>query len=374
MRLVAYTSLVAAVGLLLAACPAAPAQEEAGPRTVRVECEAVEELATRDEITLRGTLEPPPEDDVKIAAQVAGAIRSVDVREGDHVVLGQPIARIDDAALADAERQAQAALAAATAEKRSAQTSLARSEQAFKTGGAPRQEVDDAVARVASAKAAEDVARAALDIARRDRGRTLLTSTIAGVVLRVFQRQGELVDGTPAMPIVEIADTSRLEVVVDASASDLIRLARDQHARIAFPGSDVTYGGTVSSVSPAVDRATGFGTLRIALGAPEAGQSHAPPIGSYASVTIGVGAERLGTFIPAAALRAPLDGRCEVVVCGVDHVAHVRVVELGGARAHRVEVRGALKAGDRVVVEPLLGVADGDLVDEAAEPPKAPGE
>jgi len=355
---------LALLSLLLMACPAAaPPSEAEGPRTVQVTCAAIVTRVYPDTITLRGTLAPLPARDMLVAAQVAGAIRDVTVREGDTVTVGQVVAHIDDSRLSDAARQAKATLASAAAERKNAQTSLARSRQVFAAGVAPRQEVDDAVAHLASASAAEDSARVALDAATRDVTRATVTSPIAGVVLRVLEKPGELVDGTAAAPIVEIADTSELELVANVAAADLTRLARGQVASITFAGHDAPYEGAVSAVAPAIDSTTGFGTLRIAL----AGVS-GPPIGSYGSATIGVGEPRHRLLVPATALRAPLSGEAEVVVCGADHVAHVVRVKLGPAIDDLVEVDGTLSPDAKIVIDAVLGVADGDTLDERAGP------
>ena len=50
-------------------------------------------------------------------------------------------------------------------------------------------------------------------MARRQLERTTVRSPLSGVVLHVFRKSGELVDGTPATPILEVGDPSALELV-----------------------------------------------------------------------------------------------------------------------------------------------------------------
>src|SRR5262249_37027598 len=151
-------------------------------------------------------------------------------REGDHVTAGQPVARVDDSVLVDQAHEARAALEKAQAERRNADATHARTERVFQHGIAARQEVDDAATRAATARAAENEAGAIAQRARRQVERATVRSPIAGVVVRLLRRPGELVDGTPATPVVEVADPTQLELVADATASDLVRLARGAHA------------------------------------------------------------------------------------------------------------------------------------------------
>ncbi|MFO0746100.1 MAG: efflux RND transporter periplasmic adaptor subunit [Myxococcota bacterium] len=263
-------------------------------------------------------------------------------------------------------RSAQASLGGASAERRNAQAGLARSRRVFEAGIAPRQEVDDAEAHLASARAAEELARAALEQAQRQRGFATVASPLGGVVLKVFAKAGELVDGTAATPIVEVADLGALELVADAPARDLARLAAGQAASVTFDGLPSPLGATVARVAPAIDRASGFGSVHLLL-APAAAR---PPVGAYGRAAVAVGDARAGLFVPAVAVTSPSDGRGRVMLCGADHRARAVVVALGPTRAGETEVTGELRAGDAVVIEPALGVADGDRLElEAGDAP-----
>ena len=95
-----------------------------------------------------------------------GSCRS-SVREGDAVTVGQPIARIDSAALVDEARAAEAAVARTRAELKNAVATSARVQRVFEHGIAARQEVDDATARADSATAAQNEAESAARRAQR---------------------------------------------------------------------------------------------------------------------------------------------------------------------------------------------------------------
>jgi hypothetical protein len=60
-------------------------------------------------------------------------------------------------------------------------------------------------------------------------------------------------------------------------------------------------------------------------------------------------------------------GEAEVVLCGADGAAHVRKVRLGAAHDAGVEIAGltADGGGARVVVDGVIGLADGDAIKTA---------
>jgi RND family efflux transporter MFP subunit len=366
----AWLGLAALAWLAAAgACRRTPAESEelpTGPKRVR--CAPVESRELQDSIELHGNVAPLPDRDAQVAAQVPGRISHVLVREGDRVTRGQPLARIDEAALTDQAKQAAAQLAKARAESNLASVSRARIQRVFEHGIAARQELDDAEGRLATSRASESEATASNEIANRQLDRATVRSPLDGVVLRLFRKSGELVDGTPALPIVEVGDPSRLEIVASATAADLVQLRAGAAATVALPALPaLRLVGTVSAVSPAVDRATGLGVVRVAL---DLTAGAAPPIGVTGAVAIRTGPRRPGWVVPTTALRNPAGDDAEVVLCGADGRAHVVHVRPGVATAGRVEIRATgdagvplAAAGTSVAVEPVLGLADGDALE-----------
>lgn len=364
----AFISAIFSAGLTLglAACrrtgvsseTSSEAKAEATKRRVR--CAAVQPMTVAETIQLTGTIAALPDRDAQVAPQVSGRILEVRVREGDVVKAGQIVARVDAGPLSDEANAARASLARSEAEAKNAEATATRVQRVFERGIAARQEVDDAEARAAAARATRDEARATARRAERQVGRTTMTSPLAGTVVKVFRRPGELVDGTPATPIVEIADPSRLELVADTTAADLVRTRIGQPAAItvgALPGSSWT--GAVTAVSPAVDRATGLGVVRIGL---QLTAGVRPPIGLLGTARVEIGAPRTVQGVPAAALRGGSGAEVQVILCGKDGVAHARDIPRGGVAGPLVEAKG-LVAGERVVVEPAVGVNDGEPIE-----------
>jgi membrane fusion protein (multidrug efflux system) len=346
---------------LLAAFGGCRRDEEPAAETKRhVRCAPVEPMTIVESLDLRGTVSPLPDRDAQVSAQVAGRVLRLLVREGDPVSVGQVLARLDDAPLLDELHASEAALDRTRAEVRNAEATAARVQRVFEHGIAARQEVDDASTRAQSAKAGQSEADSAVRKAKRQVERALVRSPLAGVVVHLLRRPGELVDGTPATPIVEVADPSRLELVADATAGDLVRVQKGQSADIVIAAlPSAAWKGTVSAVSPAVDKATGLGSVRVALeGAPR------PPIGVLGTARVQVGEPRRSVGIPSPAIRVGAGSEMEVVLCGADSKAHVRRLPRGASAGGKTETPG-LEVGQRIVVEPVIGVVDGESLEIA---------
>jgi HlyD family secretion protein len=331
------------------------------PERRTVHCGPVQIAEVADAIDLRGTIAPLPDRDAQIAPQVAGRILQLFAREGDRVAVGQPVARVEDSVLVDQAHEAAAVLEKVRAERRNADATQARTERVFAHGIAARQEVDDAATRAATARAAETEAEAASKRAHRQVERATVRSPIAGVVVRLLRRPGELVDGTPATPIMEVADPSRLELVSDATASDLVRIEKGARAALTVAAlPQMKWAGAVTAVSPAVDRTTGLGAVRVSV---DLAAATRPPIGALGTARIVVGAPRPAPVVPKQALRNGVGTDADVVVCGSDGVAHLRRVTRGVEAGDKVEAT-PLSAGELVALEPI-GIADGDAIEIA---------
>jgi RND family efflux transporter MFP subunit len=351
---------LAGLWVLLCACPKAEGEPEAGPRKVR--CAPSTSAPAVAWLEVRGSVAPKPERDANVASQVAGTVASLDVREGEQVTKGQVLARIDRAALGDAALQAEAAQSRAHAERVNAEATLERARGVYSQGISAKQELDDAVSRAAAARAAEAGADSALNQAQRQLGRSLVRSPLEGVVLHVFKRPGELVDGTPSMPLLEIADVAELELVADVPVSELVRARPGQRAEVHLPAlGPPALSAVVAAVSPSVDRLTGLGTLRLSL--VDAGVLRIP-VGAAGAARIEVATRADATFVPATALRNYLGAGAEVVSCEAGSAARVVSVVPGTRAGALLEVRG-LDAGVDVVTEGLLGLKDGDKLEVA---------
>lgn len=344
-----------AIVVALAGC-AKPAAEEAETRPpAAVTCAPVTAGDVHDVVELTGTIAPPPRLDAVMSSPVAGRVSQVSVDEGDKVAAGALLATVEDPALPAGAVEARAQVAAAKAAKTAAELEVARQTRLVESGVGARKDLDEANGRLAAANAELEAAGARVGLADRQLARRDLRAPYAGVVLHVWKRAGESVDGTTATPILEVADVSRLELRAQVSPRALVGLADNMPASVTVLGLDAPIAGTIARVSPAVDPTTLLGNVRIALDP----QTH-PPVGSAATARVTV-KTRPGVSVPPAALRRSITGSDEVVACDKG-VARVKPVTVGVREGDRVEIASGLAAGDSIVVDRPLGLDDGQAI------------
>src|SRR5262249_54195712 len=145
----------------------------------------------------------------------------------------------------------------------------------------------------ARAKAELSASEATLDTAYADLDRSRMRSPIDGIVVRVYRQVGEIVDGTPGQPVVEVADPTHLELRAEVPVVQLVALHVGMPARVSIDPEAPTVGGQVAAVSPAVSVETGLGVVRIALD-----DGSGLPIGAIATATVVTGSQPDCALVP----------------------------------------------------------------------------
>jgi RND family efflux transporter MFP subunit len=345
--------LCAVLLVLAAACHKASGEdEEDKPATALVTCKPIAAGEVEETLEVSGVIAPPPKVDAIVSSPVAGRVGKVAVEEGDTVLAGALLAVIEDPALPAGSLEARAQVASAQAAKTAADQELAREEHLVAAGISAKKDLDDARAKAAAAAADLDAARARAGLATAQLARRELRAPHAGVVLHLWKRTGESVDGTTATPVAEVADVSALELRAQLPPAQLARVRDGMPASVRVVGSDTSISATVTRVAPAVDTTTLLGTVRVQL-ASAAGA----PVGSAASGWIVLGVHP-GVLVPESALRRSMAGADEIVVCDHD-VARVREVVVGSRSARGAEIAKGLTAGEQVVVDHALGLEEG---------------
>lgn len=351
---------------------AAPEQEDEAAGPTPVACEPARAAERRVRILVRGVVATPPGRDVLLSSPIAGRLAEVRLHEGDRVEAGDLVAVVDDPSLSSALAEGDAASGAARASLENADRALARARRLVDQGIAPRRDVEDAEARRAAAAAELGGSEARRRLARKRRASARVIAPFDGVVVKLARRTGELVDGSAATPIAEIADPSRLELRADAPAVDLVRIPDGAAVAVRVDAvAGLALSGRVLVTSPAVDPATSLGSVRVALDPPPPGLHL--KIGMAGVGTIDVPGSDQVVTIPVIAVRRSTEGSEEVVVCARDGEAtraRVRPIEVGARFEDHVEVTSGLAAGEPVVVQHVLGLEDGaEIAPTAAAAP-----
>lgn len=316
-----------------------------------------------------------------ISAKLMGYVREVKVQVSDRVREGQLLVTLDSRDLDISSRRAEAAresvrsampeadsaIAAAKANLDLAQVTFGRMQELFQKKSISNQEFDESAAKLKSAQAAYDMARARrlqlnAKLAEVDQevGSTAVTRSyaslqapFAGVVTARSVEPGALaLPGTPLLTV-EREGTYRLEASVDESRLGDIRLG--QAVSVTLDNIEPPLEARVSEVVPSVDAASRSYLIKIDL----------PAIASLRSGIFGRAVFRLGSrsalAIPAAAV---IDqGQLQSVMVADNGVARTRLITTGPKSGMQVEVLSGLSPGDRLIFPLPRDLAEGAKVE-----------
>jgi RND family efflux transporter MFP subunit len=349
-------AFVGGVVVFGAACKRSGGDEESLKKPA-VKVATVGEARIAPRVTVAGVLAPLPGKDVKVGALVPGRVDRVFVAEGDAVKSGQALAHVEAEPLRQNVSQAQAQREHASAELQNAKTKLERAERLYRDGIAAKQEVDDARAAVVAAESGLKSAQATGGIAGVQLERATLRAPIDGVVAAILVPAGQPVDGN-GTPVIEVADTKVLDLRAPVSAARVGDVSVGQRAELDVEGVG-TVAGAVEAIAPLVDPTTNTVVVRVRVPNDD-GRLRG---GMFARGAI-LGAPHPGLAVPRAAL-LPGDGGAATNVAVVDSegvVSH-RALLVGADAGDAVEVRGGLKAGERVIVAGGYALPDGTKVE-----------
>ncbi len=333
-----------------------------------------------------------------VSAPVAGTTCRIELDVGDHVTKDQPLvtirplqaAALDPRSRAMAEARVAVAQSALNAAKQRAQSAraeatlaakeLARLEPLAAQGHISEDELDQAAFEARGTEAARRSSDFAVDVAQHEleAARAVLQFTgrqgeedlvdilapVAGRVLRVLQECEAVVSA--GQPLLEIGDTSSLEVETDVLSADAVRIKPGMPVMYERWGGDEPLEGRVRRIEP-----VGF-TKVSALGVEEQrvlvisnftlDAAHGQPLGDGYRVEsrfiLWEGEDILQ--IPASALFRVKDGWAVFVVQGGK--ARQRAVKLGQRNGLAAQVLEGLVEGEGVVSHPDDALVDGVAV------------
>jgi macrolide-specific efflux system membrane fusion protein len=332
-------------------------------------------------------------------AQIGGQVKEVLVAIGDTVQADQALLDItptQQPTKLESSRAQMARLQADLADQRAQlefaqlqfkrQTQLkaqnATREEAFESA---RMSASSASARVDAITAQIRELEATLKIDEEARRKTLLRAPIAGTVVALAARPGQMVTAAqPAAALLRIADLSDMTVAARVAENDVTRLRPGMAAGFTTPGyPGKRWSGKLRQVIPIPADGTGeqgkeaFYTVLFEVANPD----HALMSGMSAQVQFVVAQARDALLLPAKGLGTPdADGLYEVnVVNAADAGQQVgaRKVKVGVRTQQQVQILSGLAEGDRVLVGPvpkgLAAPLAADALDAASRPPAASG-
>jgi multidrug efflux pump subunit AcrA (membrane-fusion protein) len=338
-----------------------------------------------------------------LSSKTMGNILAVHVREGDRVRTGQSLIEIDDrdsrvqlqkaqAGLREVQdalieidqtmRAAESGKEAAEAGKALALATFNRYKALLEQRSVSQQEFDEVQAKLKVADAEVDRAGRMLQALSAKKSQVLakmeqvkadiasaqiyvgygrIDSPMNGIVVSKQAEVGLL--ASPMVPLLTLEDDSRyrLEVPVEESMLKKIRVGTPVQISIDALGPQ-ELSGKVIEVIPTSDPASRSFTVKIDL-SDEKGRSGSPPAlrsGLYGKARFSVGQKRL-IQIPQKTIlqQGQLVG---VFVVDSSNMVHLRLIKTGKPYGDQIEVLSGLNEGDRIIVEGMEKVKEGNRV------------
>lgn len=287
-----------------------------------------------------------------LASRLSAPVTEVSAVPGQSVRAGTVLVRLEPAEADSALAGARSSLAAARAAFDLAAKNRERFEKLASRGAAAVVELDRASQDVAAASAAVASAQAAARRAETDRAQASLTAPFDAVVIEKMVSPGDL--AAPGRPLVRLASISGRRVQAEPAEEDAARLTVGDPVDVVLTSGPVR--GRVAEIIGAVDPATRRRTVRIDL---PAGVD--PAVGSFARVVL-PGPRETRLVVPSRAVveRGGLELAWAV---GPDRRVSLRYVRTGAAAGEGlVEVRSGLEAGERIVLDPPTDLEAGARV------------
>ncbi len=340
------TRAAAAAALLsLAACGRGGGAQKAGdaPRPVTLSPEnvaVVEERTLRSGPGISGTLRARRE--AVLRAEVGGAVLEVLAEAGERVRAGQPLARIDEAALQDALLAARSGVAAAKNGVKVADANAQRARTLAEAGALAAQQAEQAESALEGARAQLADAQARLSLAEQQVGKTRVRAPFAGVVARRQVSAGDVV--APGGELFTVIDPARLQLEASIPAARLGEVRPGAPVEFGVTGFEgERFAGTIERIAPAVDAATG--QVRVYVDVANA----------RGRLISGLYAEGRVASATATALAAP--------TAAVDETsAPPTVMRVSGGKVEKVAVKLGVRDDAEGAVALTEGVARGDVL------------
>ena len=287
---------------------------------------------------------------VDVLARTTGLVTKIDVEEGDRVVAGQLLARLNQEESKLRIRQVEVAL-------EQARVGFKRTKELFDRQLVSEEDFDAAKHHV------QDI-EVDLEEARFDFSHTMIRAPLAGLVMRRATEVGRLIRTNDQL--FSLADVEPLLARIHIPEKRMRQVRVGQRAQLTVDSySDRQFNATVRMINPGVDPESG--TVKVTLEVPPSSQRLKP--GMFASVRIITEQHNDVLIVPKQALVLETDE--DDLFVFKDSVARRIKVELGLVDGNQIEVLSGLRGDDSVITVGHEGLKDGARVRLAGAPPNA---
>lgn len=283
-----------------------------------------------------------PIQELNFAAEKPGRVIRVLVNEGDKVRIGQTLAIVRS-------EQISADLQTAEASYQNAVTDFSRFENAFKTGGVTKQQLDQAKLNLVTSKSR-------LQQAKVNVGDANIKASINGIVNKKYIEPGSVLNA--GTQLFELVNVSSLKLKVTVTENQIAQLKIGSPVKVkasVYPDREFT--GKVSFIAPKADATLNF-PIEIEIANNPNNDIKA---GMYGTATFGTNSTQPEIkTIPRNAFVGSVSSN-EVFVVN-DNLAILKKIVTGRVFGDKVEVLDGLNDGDVVVISGQINLSDSTKV------------
>ncbi|MEZ7499641.1 efflux RND transporter periplasmic adaptor subunit [Flavobacterium sp. Arc3] len=289
-----------------------------------------------------GNFEPIQE--LTFSAEKSGKVISVLVKEGDYVNVGQTLVIVrSDIINVNAQT--------AKASYDNAKADYARYENAFKTGGVTKQQLDQA--KLALTNAGANLKQANINV-----GDTRVKAPIKGFINKKYIEPGSILTGMPASAMFDIVNVSKLKLKVTVNESQVASLKKGTPVNVTasvFP--DKVFTGKITFIAAKADESLNF-AIEIEIANNSDNNLKA---GMYGTANFAAKQKQELKVVPRNAFIGSVNGNQVFVV--ENGKAKLKKVVAGRILGEQVEIVDGLSDGEAVITTGQINLQDGSLVE-----------
>jgi len=247
-----------AAAVLAAACGTTEAEKApvaAPPAAVQIGPENVVSVERGTIVVgpiLSGELRPQRE--AKIRAELGGSMLEVHVEEGQTVMRGALLGRIETRTLDDARQSASSAVRNAENQLGLARREVERTEKLVNAGAIAARDLDQVKSNVTAVEAQLADAKARLASAERQLGDAVIRSPISGILSKKSVNVGDVV--SPGTELFTVIDPSSMKLEAAVPSEDLSQLRIGAPVEFTVRGYDQSFAGRIERIAPQADSTT----------------------------------------------------------------------------------------------------------------------
>jgi membrane fusion protein (multidrug efflux system) len=293
------------------------------------------------DFSANGNFEPLQE--LSFSAEKPGRVVRVLVDEGSTVHIGQTLAIVRS-------EQISSDLETAQASYQNALSDYNRFENAFKTGGVTKQQLDQAKLGLVTAKSR-------LQQAKVNIGDTNIKSTINGIVNKKYIEPGSVLGAATQM--FDIVNVTRLKLKVTVNENQVAGLKLGNNVNVkASVYPDATFSGKITFIAPKADSRLNF-PIEIEIANNSSNDLKA---GMYGTAEFASNQQKQSLMIvPRNAFVGSVSSN--QVFVAENGVAKLKTVTAGRIFGDKVEILNGLSDGETVIVTGQINLQDGYKVD-----------